>query len=163
MIRVNNHPSVFLIDFGLARPFRNPATYLHIPYSKDHLPIGTVPFMSVNTQQGYSQSRRDDLESLAYTIIHSTRGNLPWRNISANRILKKKESITPEELCEGLPVHFCKFVSYVRSLGFDEKPDYQSLHSILSKCAAAETDVVGKALPSLACSSVDGNRTEVLQ
>jgi serine/threonine protein kinase len=142
MIRVNNlHPSVFLINFGLAWPFHNPAMYLHIPYSKNHQPIGTVPFMSINSQQGYSQSHHDDLESLAYAIIHSACSNLPWRSFSTNCVLKK-ESITPEELCEGLPVHFCEFISHVCSLGFNEKPDYQSLHSILLKCAAAKTDVI---------------------
>ncbi|KAH9010858.1 kinase-like domain-containing protein [Lactarius hengduanensis] len=34
MVQANNgHPTVFLIDFGLARLFRNPATYLHTPHS----------------------------------------------------------------------------------------------------------------------------------
>ena len=165
MIQVNNlQPTIFLIDFGLARTFRNPATYLHIPYSTDHLPISTLPFMSINGQWGYSQSRRNDLESLAYTIIYSAHGNLPWTTISANRdweaVLQMKESITTEELCEGLPIHFCKFVSYVCSLSFDQKPDYQSLHSILSKCTAAGTvsaDLLGKALPSRASPPVNGD------
>ena len=120
MIRTDNTPpSVFLIDFGLARPFRNPATYLHLhkPYSKDPSIIGTRPFTSINGQQGYTQSRRDDLESLAYTIIYSARGDLPWTSVSTSKddktILQKKKLITVEELCKGLPVPFCKFVSYV--------------------------------------------------
>lgn len=59
--------TVFLIDFGLAQLFRNPATYLHVPLSTDSPDIGTLPFLSVNSQRGSTQSRRDDLESLAYT------------------------------------------------------------------------------------------------
>ncbi|KAH9007539.1 kinase-like domain-containing protein, partial [Lactarius hengduanensis] len=136
------HAAVFLIDFGLARLFRNPATYLHIPYSKDHSIVGTLPFTSINGQQGHAQSRRDDLESLVYTIIFSARGDLPWTATSAyssqKAVLQKKQSVTAEELCEGLPTPFCNFVTYVRSLGFDEKPDYQYLHSILSRCSVAE-------------------------
>jgi hypothetical protein len=54
--------------------------------------------------------------------------------------------ITAEELCEGLPPPFSKFVIYVRSLGFDEKPDYKHLHAILSQCS--QTDQPSKALPS---------------
>jgi serine/threonine protein kinase len=146
MVRADNN--VFLIDFGLAQLFRNPATYLHIPYSTDHPVVGTLPFTSINGQRGYAQSRRDDLESLAYTIIYSAHGDLPWTTISAYSdwevVLQKKLSATAEELCEGLPAPFCKFVVYVRSLGFDEKPDYQYLHSILSQCSAAKT------LPSFA-------------
>ncbi|KAH9036108.1 hypothetical protein EDB85DRAFT_2143240 [Lactarius pseudohatsudake] len=53
-----------------------------------------------------------------------------------------------EELCEGLPTPFRKFVAYVRSLDFDTQPDYQYLHSILSQCSGGGTDHPGKALPS---------------
>jgi hypothetical protein len=55
-------------------------------------------------------------------------GDLPWISHSAGNnekvVLCMKTLITAEELCEGLPTPFCKFVTYVRSLGFDEKPDY---------------------------------------
>ncbi|KAF8490428.1 kinase-like domain-containing protein [Russula emetica] len=126
MIRADNlPPTLFLIDFGLARLFHG--------------------------QQGNVQSRRDDLESLAYTIIYSALGELPWTSNSAGNdeevVLRKKTSITVEELCEGLPAPFCKFVTYVRSLGFDKKPDYQFLHSILLQCSETVTDQPIKAPP----------------
>jgi serine/threonine protein kinase len=163
MIRADN-PTVFLIDFGLARLFRNPATYLHTSYSTDHSIVGTLPFMSIHGQQGHAQSRRDDLESLAYTIICSARGDLPWTSRyaqSSKVVLQKKLSITVEELCEGLPAPFCKFISHVRSLGFIEKPDYQYLHSILSQCSQTETDQSGEALLSSAHFSVSLDSTPV--
>jgi serine/threonine protein kinase len=142
-------PTISLIDFGLARLFRNPSTYLHIPYTMGHLAVGTLSFTSVNGQQGYAQSRRDDLESLAYTIIYLVRGDLPWTRLSAHRdhkaVLCKKTQITVEELCEGLPTPFCEFVIHVRSLGFDQKPDYQRLHSILLQCSGTGIDQPGKA------------------
>lgn len=142
MIRADNlPPTLFLIDFGLAQLFRNPATYLHIPFTKEHSVVGTLPFASINSQQGKSQSRRDDLESLAYTIIYSALGDLPWMSNSKKEVvLRKKKSITAEKLCKGLPAPFCKFVTYVRSLGFDERPDYQLLHSILSQSSEIMTD-----------------------
>jgi len=109
--------------------------YLHIPYSTDQLVIGTLPFTSINGQRGYAQSHCDDLESLTYTIICLAHGNLPWTSISTSSdqeaILQKKLLTMAEELCEGLPVPFSKFVHYVCSLGFDKKPDYQYLHSVL--------------------------------
>ena len=144
MIRVDNlHPTVFLIDFGLASLYRNPATCLHIPSTTNHSAVGTLMFTSINSQQGNSQSRRDDLESLAYTIIYSALGGLPWTSGSVRNnkaILRKKISITAEELCQGLPAPFSKFVTHVRSLGFDEKPDYQYLHSILLQCSETVTE-----------------------
>ncbi|KAF8493224.1 kinase-like domain-containing protein [Russula emetica] len=152
MIRADNlPPTLFLIDFGLARLFRNPATYLHIPFTTNHSIVGTLLFASISGQQGNVQSRRDDLESLAYTIIYSALGELPWTSNSAGNdeevVLHKKTSITVEELCEGLPAPFCKFVTYVRSLGFDKKPDYQFLHSILLQCSETVTDQPIKAPP----------------
>ena len=57
------------------------------------------------------QSRRDDLESLAYMFIYFLRGNLPWQGVKATlppveryrRIKKCKEKTTIEQLCKGLP------------------------------------------------------------
>ena len=159
MIRIDNAPpTLSLIDFGLARLFRNPATYLHIPFTTNHSIIGTLPFASINNQQGNSQSRRDDLESLAYTIIYSALGGLPWTSNSAGNkagaVLRKKTTITVEELCKGLPAPFCKFVTHVRSLGFDEKPDYQFLQSILLQCSETVNAQSIKALPLNTCPDV---------
>ena len=160
MIRVEDQ-TVFIIDFGLARLFCNPATYLHILYSTNHSVIGTVPFMSINGQQGHAQSRHDDLESLAYAIIFSVCGSLPWTSRSSKVTLKKKLSITAEELCEGLPTLFCQFISHVCSLGFDEKPDYQYLHSILSQCSKSQTETEQSDSSSCSAVSLDSVRNQM--
>jgi len=150
----NVTPTIFLIDFGLARHFHNPTTYLHTLFTMTHLVIGTLPFTSVNGQQGHTQSCHDDLESLAYTIIFLAHGELPWSSISICRdhkaVLQIKVLIMAEELCKGLPPPFSKFVIHVRSLGFDEKPDYEHLHAILLQCSETETETnqPSKAPPS---------------
>ena len=160
MIRAEDQ-TAFLIDLGLAQLFRDPATFLHIPYSTDESIIGTLPFTSINGQQGHAQSRRDDLESLAYTIIYSARGSLPWSNLrDQEAILQKKLSITVEELCEGLPAPFFEFIRYFRSLGFTEKPDYQYLHSIISRCSQMEVNSPDETPPSSACSSSCSDSSE---
>jgi casein kinase 1 len=146
MIPVDNPSLVsFLIDFGLAQLFCNPTTYLHTPHSTNSLIVGTLPFTSINGQQGHTQSRCNDLESLAYTIIYSACRQLPWTGLRSNKtILQKKQTITTVELCQGLPAPFCDFITHVRSLGFEEKPDYQALHSILSLCLETEIDQPSK-------------------
>ena len=159
MIRSDNvPPTLSLIDFGLARLFRNPPTHKHIPFTTNHSIVGTLLFASINGQQGNSQSRRDDLESLAYTIVYSALGELPWtsdsRDYDEDAVLLKKTSITVEELCEGLPAPFCEFITHVRSLDFEKKPDYQFLHSILLQCSKAVVDQPIKALPSYTCPHV---------
>ena len=124
MIRADSM-TAFLIDFGLAQQFHNPATYLHVLYSTNHPIVGTLPFMSINGQQGHAQSHRDNLESLAYTIIFSARSSLPWINLSDREaILQKKLSVAEEELCAGLPTPFLEFIGHVRALSFNQKPNY---------------------------------------
>ncbi|KAI8075260.1 kinase-like domain-containing protein [Gongronella butleri] len=128
---------VNLIDFGLAKRFRDPRNLTHIRYRENKNLTGTPRYASINTHLGIEQSRRDDLESLGYILIYFCRGQLPWQGIRAatkkekyDRIMEKKMSISPEELCRGLEAEFSVYLTYVRSLRFDMKPDYTYLHKL---------------------------------
>ena len=64
-------PIPFLIDFGLAQQYHDPATYLHTPYNLHDPIVGTLAFSSINGQQQGTQSHRNNLESFTYTLIYS--------------------------------------------------------------------------------------------
>ena len=49
-------------------------------------------------------------------------------------------TITPSTLCEGLPAEFEIFLSYVRSLEFKQKPDYQYLRGLFSCLSESDHD-----------------------
>ena len=72
---------VFLMDFGLAQLFRNPATHSHTAQTKGSSVIGTVRYSSINCHLGLTPSQRDDLESLVYIIVYLVKGRLPWQGI----------------------------------------------------------------------------------
>lgn len=50
--------------------------------------VGTALFASVNAHTGMELSRRDDIESLVYTLMYLRMGSLPWKSIN---IKKKSE------------------------------------------------------------------------
>jgi len=134
-------PVPFLIDFGLAQQYRDPATYLHTPYNPHDPIVGTLAFSSINGQQRGTQSHHNDLESFAYTLIYSELRELPWTGCRNSKAVLQKKLETPlKQLCQGLPTPFCNFVIYVQELDFDKKPDYQHLHVILSLCLETQID-----------------------
>ncbi|KAI6241021.1 Protein kinase domain-containing protein [Aphelenchoides fujianensis] len=143
---------VYIIDFGLAKRFRDQRTRVHIPF-RDHKNLtGTARYASVHTHQGIEQSRRDDLESLGYVLMYFNRGSLPWQGLKAatkrqkyEKIAEKKLSTSVEELCRGFPEQFVFYIEYCKSLGFDQQPDYSHLHRLfadLFRSRAFERDYI---------------------
>nr|DAD26854.1 TPA_asm: hypothetical protein HUJ06_028322 [Nelumbo nucifera] len=122
---------VYIIDFGLAKRYRDAATNRHIPYRENKNLTGTARYASCNTHLGIEQSRRDDLESLGYVLLYFLRGSLPWQGLKAatkkqkyDKICEKKLSTPIEVLCKSHPVEFASYFHYCHSLTFDQRPDY---------------------------------------
>ncbi|ONM57913.1 protein kinase-related [Zea mays] len=95
---------------------------------------GTIRYASVHAHLGRTGSRRDDLESMAYTLIFLIRGRLPWQGYQGDTksflVCKKKMSTSPEMLCCYCPAPFKQFLEIVTNMKFDKEPNYAKLISL---------------------------------
>ncbi|EGW32917.1 uncharacterized protein SPAPADRAFT_60260, partial [Spathaspora passalidarum NRRL Y-27907] len=131
---------IYIVDFGMAKQYRDPKSKVHIPYREKKALSGTARYMSINTHLGREQSRRDDLESLGHVFMYFLRGSLPWQGLKAptnkqkyEKIGLKKKTTSINELCYGFPIQFAQYLTYVRNLRFDETPDYKYLIGLMDK------------------------------
>jgi len=138
LIGLNNRANILhIIDFGLAKRYRDPRTHQHISYRENKNLTGTARYASINTHIGIEQCRRDDLESLGYVLMYFLRGSLPWQGLRANtkklkyeKILEKKMTTAVEDLCNTFPEQFKEYFLHCRSLRFEDKPDYTYLKNL---------------------------------
>lgn len=135
-----NAQTVYLIDFGLSKKYRSSRTLQHIKYGENKKLTGTARYASIHALKGCEQGRRDDVEALGYVLLYFLRGTLPWQGLKVKKnedkykkIYEKKKATSPNELCAGFPPEFCEFVTYTRSLKFEEEPNYDLLRGYLKK------------------------------
>ncbi|KAK6925726.1 Protein kinase domain [Dillenia turbinata] len=126
---------LFLVDLGLATKWKDTANGLHVEYDqRPDMFRGTVRYASVHAHLGRTASRRDDLESLAYTLIFLHRGRLPWQGYQGDNksflVCKKKMGTSPEMLCCFCPQPLKQFLETVVNMKFDEEPNYSKLISL---------------------------------
>ena len=131
--------NIYMIDFGLAKRYRNPLTQEHIPFKLTKRLTGTARYASVNALKGGEQSRKDDLESLNYMLLYFLKGSLPWQGVLGltkgekyKKIYHMKKNISAEKLYENLPNEFKEIYLYIKKLEFEQDPDYEYCRKLLN-------------------------------
>ena len=140
LIGYSDPSTIYICDFGISQKYRSSLSGNHIKMTKlNKKNYLTLFYSSVNSLFGYQQSRRDDLESLGYILLHLNK-DLPWEKIKftnldeyTNKILTLKKNISLLKLCQDLPIEFYYYMKYVRELKFQEKPDYTYLQNLFFK------------------------------
>ncbi|KAL4387907.1 hypothetical protein GQ457_09G006320 [Hibiscus cannabinus] len=137
---------LFLVDLGLAIRWQDSSTGLHAEYDqRPDVFRGTVRYASAHAHLGRTCSRRDDLESLAYTLVFLLKGRLPWQGYQGDNkgflVCKKKMSTSPEALCCFCPLPFKQFIEYVVNLKFDEEPNYAKYISLFDGIVGPNPDI----------------------
>ena len=119
-----------LIDFGFCKSYTRDNQ--HIQPRKTNGLIGSLSFASVNSHDCIELTRRDDVESLGYVLLYLYLGILDWQNegYTSDAIRGIKYNIANNKT---IPDAFICYLRKIRSLAFDERPNYMELIEDFSK------------------------------
>jgi serine/threonine protein kinase len=124
----NSFEDIFLIDFSFCKKYIN-SNGEHILKNKINKFIGSVNYISLNVHDLIEPSRRDDLESVLYILIYLYCEKLDWENcMSITEIYEMKKNII---FNENIPEYFRNMLVYIRTLEFNERPNYFYLINFL--------------------------------
>lgn len=132
--------NLFLIDFSLSGPFLDKRSrHFRSQFSKRV--NSSMEFGSISAHKGRNLSRRDDVESLIYTLVYLAKGCLPWSPTVQNNvkpaptheeIIACKQNVSPYALFSGMPPQFITLWEYFKTLRFNEAPDYAWMRGLLN-------------------------------
>lgn len=100
-----------MVDLGFSSSWRKKGSDKHIDYSQALGQFhGTTRYASLHCHAGRTLARRDDLESLGYTVLYLLQGRLPWQGQEGadkeqrdQKVLRIKGSMTPSAICATAP------------------------------------------------------------
>ena len=125
---------ILLIDFVLAKQYRYSDSKQHIANTKHNSVVGTAKYCSLWTHDGdgkwnalcivglrshasAGQSRREDLISLDYTLVHLFRGNIQWSSERSDNSTRELKVLTGKrQLCGDSPIELQHHFEYVGAL-----------------------------------------------
>lgn len=116
---------LYMIDFGFCKKCSAATTE---PATTTGL-IGSPNYASINAHGCIELSRRDDMESLGYMLMYLCLGNLPWADSADEQSVRMQKLRVLEDL--RVPVVLIGYLRYVRSLKFNEPPDYKFLSDFM--------------------------------
>ena len=147
--RKHNKDIVYLIDYGLTKPFLNGKTKTHVPYVEGKNFLGTPRYASPNSHLGIALSRRDDVISFVYCVIYFLKGSLPWENLKKRKedhrymdIFNLKMGLISNNCYfkDDIDVNIMNLMKYVMNLKYEEMPDYKMIKCLLQKIKDIDID-----------------------
>lgn len=131
VIRLNGDPAVCLIDYGISKLYKD-SEGNHLDARGHATAAGSPVYASTNTHNREELSRRDDLISLAYSVMALSQFSLPWICLpNLIEIGKMKSQYTIASLLGQISPKFGQVGEHIDNLGFSDTPNYALMHQLL--------------------------------
>ncbi|KHN81044.1 Tau-tubulin kinase 1 [Toxocara canis] len=135
--RTKDSGTVYMLDFGFARRFRDRKGHAYAP-SRSAALLGSIYYASMAAHAFRDQCRRDDVESWFYMSCELIKGPLPWASLDPktdyNLIGEWKRYARfggREELLRDVPSEFDRILDLIDDIKFYERPDYHALSCLI--------------------------------
>ncbi|XP_041106898.1 serine/threonine-protein kinase VRK2-like isoform X3 [Polyodon spathula] len=132
---------VFLADYGLSYRYSPNGTLKEYKENPKTRHNGTIEYTSIDAHKGVAPSRRGDLEILGYCLLHWMCGKLSWEKDLKKPLLVQEAKTKLMENLPGSVIQYsspeancgeiARFLSCVKRLEYDERPNYQMMKNIL--------------------------------
>uniref|UniRef100_A0A8C7Y620 non-specific serine/threonine protein kinase n=1 Tax=Oryzias sinensis TaxID=183150 RepID=A0A8C7Y620_9TELE len=140
MLSHSDPNQVYLVDYGLAYRYAPDGVLKEYKEDPKKCHDGTIEFTSIDAHKGVAPCRRGDLEILSYCMVQWLCGRLPWEDKLQDPVYVRDSKIRWSagaaslgasqmwtDLCSG----GSKQLLSVKSLGYKDKPRYETLRSVL--------------------------------
>nr|XP_046257683.1 serine/threonine-protein kinase VRK2 [Scatophagus argus] len=150
MLGYRDPEQVYLADYGLS--YRYCPDGVHKEYKenpkKGH--NGTIEYTSLDAHKGVAPSRRADLQILGFCLLHWLCGSLPWDSVLKNptqvqeakaRLMDNLPGSVQQLSVSGASTdEVAAFLLYVKTLSYQDKPDYKHLKEMLASAVTGTLD-----------------------
>jgi serine/threonine protein kinase len=134
LLRTGCKCPLVLIDFGLSRRYIDPETGAPVPERSSAGFRGTSKYASLTAHRLRDQGPRDDMVSWVYSLVEMLHGSLPWRTEGVENEVERLKSSTPAKiLLWGLPPEFRAIWTYIASLEYLSKVDFDYVSALLRR------------------------------
>lgn len=131
VLRPHSPKPLCLIDFGISRVHIDKRTKRPVEPVGGRF-IGTSKYASTAAFRKEELGRKDDLWSWFYMCCELSGVRLPWtNNRDRDRVLEMKEQTPTWELCSNLPGIFVDIFAYIKTLRYEDKPDYRRIREMM--------------------------------
>ncbi|XP_039994146.1 serine/threonine-protein kinase VRK1 isoform X1 [Xiphias gladius] len=141
MLSHSDPNQVYLVDYGLAYRYSPDGVLKEYKEDPKRCHNGSIEFTSIDAHKGASACRRSDLEILCYCMVQWLCGRLPWEDNLQDPLYIRDSKIRCQEnisqfmtecfSSQDKPDEIQKFMEEVKSLGYQDRPPYEKLRTIL--------------------------------